>query len=141
MNGQKINEQVEVFFFRKLATGVHEFLLMKRVPEKGGFWQPLTGGVEVGESRDEAIAREGREETGIQTILQVINTEYQFSFDDHGKSYVEFVYGAEVSSSETVILSREHNEYRWVDKDTAMALLKWPNNKEGLRKLCNKLMA
>ena len=135
----KTNIQVEVFLYRLLPNKKLEVLLMKRVAEKGGFWQPLTGGVEEGESRDEAILREIWEETGIKNIRQVINTGYQFSFNDHGKFYVEFVYGAEVSAKDAVKLSCEHDEYRWISKDTAIALLKWQGNKEGLLILFEKL--
>lgn len=131
--------QIEVFIYRITTKREIEFLLMKRVPEKGGFWQPLTGGVKAGESHNEAIMREVQEENGIKNIRRVIDTEYHFSFNDHGQSYVEFVYGAEVSLTETITLSHEHDEYRWVDKNTAITLLKWPNNKRGLIILCEKL--
>jgi 8-oxo-dGTP diphosphatase len=43
------------------------FLLGKRSPHKaaGGYWCPITGGVEPGEAQAEAMVREVREETGL----------------------------------------------------------------------------
>ena len=44
--------------------GIHYFLIFKTVPQRGSFWQPVTGHVEVGESDQEAALRELKEETG-----------------------------------------------------------------------------
>lgn len=43
------------------------FLLGQRSPHKaaGGYWCPITGGVERGETQAEAVVREVREETGL----------------------------------------------------------------------------
>ena len=41
--------QVEGIVFRKNHNQT-EFLLLKRLPTRGGFWQPVTGGVEEGET-------------------------------------------------------------------------------------------
>jgi 8-oxo-dGTP pyrophosphatase MutT (NUDIX family) len=128
---EKTNQQVEVYFFKKEGEET-KYLVMKRVPEKGGFWQPLTGGNEVGETLEETVVREAGEETGITKLNRVINTGYKFEFNDHGKDYVETIYGAEVDPNTEVKISSEHSEYKWATKTEALALLKWPNNKEGL---------
>jgi len=57
--------QVEVIIFRRNGSRI-EYLLLKRLPERNGFWQPVTGGVEEGETRKEALCREVMEETGIK---------------------------------------------------------------------------
>ena len=44
--------QVQCIIFRK-TNNSFEFLLLKRVPSKGGFWQSLTGGLEDGESLED----------------------------------------------------------------------------------------
>jgi dATP pyrophosphohydrolase len=51
--------QVEGIIFRRNG-GVIEYLLLKRLPERNGFWQPVTGGMEEGETREEALRREIR---------------------------------------------------------------------------------
>ena len=42
-----------------------EILLLKVEDEKVSFWQPITGGIESGESPEEACLREIKEETGL----------------------------------------------------------------------------
>lgn len=135
----RTEKQIEVFFYKRLPDGKYSFLLMRRVPDRGGFWQPLTGGVEHGETLEEAIVREADEETGITEMVEVVDSNYHYEFTDEGRSHVEYIFGAEVPVSTNVRLSHEHDDLRWVNKDEALQLLKWPGNKEGLRKLCERL--
>ncbi len=132
----------------KRTGGEIKYLLLKRHPEKGEFWQPITGGLEEGETKVEALKREIREETGIQSIMKIIEDVHYFEFQDpslieyfkrHG--YVcnyakEYVFGVEVSSDENVVLDgKEHSEYRWCGFEEALMLLKWKGNEEALKKL------
>ena len=58
--------QVEVIVF-KIVDGKPIFLLMKRQPERGGFWQPVTGGVEADEGvgcGEPGAARQNRGRAG-----------------------------------------------------------------------------
>ena len=135
----RTEKQIEVFFYKRLPDGECSFLLMRRVPERGGFWQPLTGGVEHGETFEEATRREAREETGITEMIGVVDSNYHYEFTDEGRHHVEYIFGAEVPANTNTRLSHEHDDFRWVSKDEAFQLLKWPGNKEGLRKLCERL--
>lgn len=133
---EKTNNQVEVFLFKRCTGGEISFLMLKRVPEKGGFWQPITGNVEKEESFEEAATREVREETGIFIILKLINTGYSFDFFDDNRLQHEIVFGAEIKEEAEIILSQEHTEFKWVNKEEALNnYLKWPGNKEGLKKI------
>jgi dATP pyrophosphohydrolase len=126
--------QVEAIIFRRNGT-VIEYLLLKRLPERNGFWQPVTGGVEEGETRDEALQREIMEETGVRSIVAVIEGLYYFEFSDPNLNQ-EYFYGVEVSSSEEIVLDpKEHSEYKWCSFQEALQLLHWKENKEALRKL------
>jgi 8-oxo-dGTP pyrophosphatase MutT (NUDIX family) len=126
--------QVEAIIFRRNGN-VIEYLLLKRPPERNGFWQPVTGGVEERETRDEALQREIMEETGVRNIVAVIEDLYHFEFSDPNLNQ-EYVYGVEVSSSEEIVLDpKEHSEYRWCSLQEALQLLHWKENKEALRKL------
>ena len=126
--------QVEAIIFRRNGN-VIEYLLLKRLPERNGFWQPVTGGVEEGETPDEALQREIMEETGVRNIVAVIEDLYHFEFSDPNLNQ-EYVYGVEVSSSEEIVLDpKEHSEYRWCSLQEALQLLHWKENKEALRKL------
>jgi 8-oxo-dGTP pyrophosphatase MutT (NUDIX family) len=112
-----------------------EYLLLKRLPERNRFWQPVTGGVEEGETLTEALRREIREETGIENLVRVIEDIYYFEFSDPNPNK-EYVYGVEVASAEIVMLDRkEHSEYRWCRIKDALQLLSWKENKEALEKL------
>jgi 8-oxo-dGTP pyrophosphatase MutT (NUDIX family) len=118
--------------------------MLLRTPERGGFWQPVTGNVEVGESFENAALREVREELGIDSVIQLIDTEYSYEFFDNGMDQFERIFGVEVTDDQEVRLSPEHTEYCWVSRDKAINdYLKYPGNKEGLRllfdKLCRKL--
>ncbi len=126
--------QVEAIIFRRNSNRI-EYLLLKRLPERNGFWQPVTGGVEEGETLSEALRREIREETGIENLVRVIEDIYYFEFSDPNLNK-EYVYGVEVASTEVVVLDgKEHSEYRWCGIKDALQLLSWKENKEALEKL------
>ena len=130
--------QVEAIIFRRNSNTI-EYLLLKRLPDRNGFWQPVTGGLEEGETRTEALRREIEEETGIKNLIRVIEDLYYFEFSNPNLNQ-EYVYGVEVSSTEEVVLDgREHSEYRWCGIKDALQLLYWKENKEALEKL-NKIL-
>lgn len=126
--------QVEAVIFRRNGSTI-EYLLLKRLPDRNGFWQPVTGGLEEGETRTEALRREIKEETGIEDLIRVIEDLYYFEFSDPNLNQ-EYVYGVEVSPTEEVVLDgKEHSEFRWCDNEEALQLLNWKENKEALKKL------
>jgi 8-oxo-dGTP pyrophosphatase MutT (NUDIX family) len=132
--------QVQGILFRKINRGI-QFLLLKRTPEKEGFWQPVTGGLEEGETKVEALKREVWEETGIKNVVGIVeNVDYfEYSEADFIKGYdfiKEYVFGVEVEPDERVALDgKEHSEYRWCGIQEALQLLHWKENKEALKKL------
>jgi len=137
---KRTGNQVEVIVFRRSATGEFSFLMLKRAPERGGFWQPVTGNVEEGESFERAALREVQEELGITDIIELIDTEYSYEFTDNGIDQFEKIFGAQVSIDQTIKLSSEHTEYYWASQDEALNVyLKYPGNKEGLRQLYKKV--
>jgi dATP pyrophosphohydrolase len=139
--------QIEAILFKR-TDGKILYLLLKRIPRSGEFWQPITGGLEEGETKVEALKREIREETGIENIIRIIENVHYFElrdlpFIEHLKKqgqtceYLkEYVFGVEVASDEIVNLDREeHSEYQWCGFEEALSLLKWRENKEALEKL------
>jgi 8-oxo-dGTP pyrophosphatase MutT (NUDIX family) len=126
--------QIEAIIFRRNSKTI-EYLLLKRLPERNGFWQPVTGGLEEGETRTEALHREIKEETGIKNLIRVIEGLHYFEFSDPNL-FQEYVYGVEVPSTEEVVLDgKEHSEYKWCGIKDALQLLYWKENKEALEKL------
>jgi len=112
-----------------------EYLLLKRLPERNGFWQPVTGGLKEGETLIEALLREVMEETGIRDFIRVIEGVHYFELSDHNL-IKEYVYGVEVSIAKEIILDgKEHSEYRWCSFQEALQMLCWKENKEALKRL------
>lgn len=140
METTKTNNQIEAFLFKRPGEKEISFLLLKRIPEKGGFWQPITGNVQEEESFKEAALREIREETGVSQILRLIDTDYSFDFFDNNRWQHERVFGVQVDNNAKIVLSREHTEFKWATEEEALnEYLKWPGNKEGLRRLAKIL--
>lgn len=116
----RTNRQVEVIVFRTLPEGIR-FLLLKRNPRKGGFWQPVTGGVHEGEQDEDAARRELREELGIEEVLRLIDLQVEFEFTAGNRQLRERVFGAELAPAATIRLSPEHTDSRWGTRDEALA--------------------
>jgi dihydroneopterin triphosphate diphosphatase len=137
---------VSSFIYRKCPEG-YEFLLLKRIKEKGGFWQPPSGLQEEGESLLDCAFREILEESFIprEQILNIIEPFYTFEMH---KDYLSgkpispiksYFFAFEVNSEVLVKLENnhcnEHEEFVWKDYSGSIALLKWDDNKEALKKL------
>lgn len=129
---QKTNAQVEVIVYHITPHGEPTFLLLHRTVKRGGFWQPITGNINAGERYKDAALRELREETGINTILHLVDAETSFSFVDDNRCQYDYVFAAEVVPGTLVQLSEEHIDYRWVTYDEAYRLLQWPGNRRAL---------
>lgn len=138
--------QLQCIVFRK-KENQFEFLLLKRIPEKGGFWQPPCGGMEEDASLIDAAFRELKEEADISKddVIRVIENVHYFEVDKHyitGQpipTIKEYVFGMEVDLNFKVNIDGniypEHEEFKWVPIKEALELLKWEDNKEGFRKL------
>jgi len=137
--------QVEALVFRNTGKS-YEYLLLKRIKEKGGFWQPPCGRVE-NESIMDAAYREVFEETGISKnqIITIIEKVHYFVMNKHYltqepiEPIEEFVFAFEVPNDITISIDNniytEHEEFKWVSFNEAINLLKWDNNKDSFRKL------
>lgn len=139
--------QIECIVFREKNNN-YEFLLLKRVLHKGGFWQPPCGRLEKEDKSKLATAyRELLEEANIpkEKILKIIKDVHYFEIKKHyltGKpipKIQEHAYGFEVDSGIKVSIHRnpcqEHEKFEWVPFEKALKLLKWDNNKVALIKL------
>jgi len=139
--------QIEAILFKR-TEGEIQYLLLKTIPRREEFWQPITGGLEEGETKIEALRREVREETGIESIIKIVEDVHHFEFRDltfmdylkkHGQAcrhLKEYAFGVEVPSSEEVVLDgKEHSEFKWCSFQEALRLMKWKENKDALKKL------
>lgn len=105
------------------------FLLMRRseFESRSGKWEFGGGAVEDGESLEEAVRREMKEETGLEVELIEEGEPY---FDDYSKGGKLKLYPflLEVDQSDEVELSREHDKHKWLE-------LEQINEKETLGRL------
>lgn len=146
----RLPHQVECWVFKKTVSG-YLFLLLKRVSKKGGFWQPITGGIESTDKNNlDSCYRELVEEANISKsdVIRAIEDFYYFEFefedkDDKNKISKEYCFGFEVAPDFEIDLSNnlhsEHEEFKWLKFDDALKMLKWKDNKDALRVLNNKL--
>ncbi len=128
-------EIVEVVIFRR--TPSPEFLVLQRSDEEDIYprlWQIVSGSIERGEKAYQAAYREVKEETGL-TPLALYNTPITNTFYFYTNDSVNLspVFAAEVRPTDSVILSSEHREFRWLSRDDAVALLVWPGQKNAVK--------
>ena len=144
--------QILVYLCRRPTPATTEYLLLQRTAARGGFWQGVSGGVEVGESLEQAARREVREETGYQRFIrfQPLDYRYRYPLDrpTWGHLYAPevemideecFVAEVDLDQGEPVMDANEHDQYRWLDVQQALPLLVWPENQAALRRCADAL--
>lgn len=112
------------------------YLLLKRSPAKGGFWQSVSGRREARDaSFSDAVDREVREETGFEPQATIdLGWSTNFTLPKN-RIWRLHAFAVEVASITAPRLSVEHIEFRWLPYADAHVLLYWQDNKEALRRL------
>jgi diaminopimelate epimerase len=148
----RVPRQVLVYVYRSGP----EFLLLRRIERLGGFWQGVTGAPDWGETDEDAAVREVFEETGLDVSGRVRAVAYRYELrkekaEDWSAELWERLYGpeitivpeevyfADVPAGSEPTLSWEHCEYRWCSPDDALELLRYEENREGLRRAARSL--
>ncbi len=106
-------------------------LLLRRSPERGGFWQPVTGRIEPGENAGEAARRELREETGAEASVEELGYRHAFGlergFAGGGGPEIrvaeETAFAARLPANFAPRLSDEHVEGAWLSAAEALSRL------------------
>jgi 8-oxo-dGTP diphosphatase len=113
-----------------------EFLVIHRTttaPSNPNKWDLPGGDLDFGEEAIKGLIREVKEETGLE-IKDVKPFDVESHIDEKGEFWVTIAYRAKTTSEE-VILSFEHDEFRWV---TAREFLKLESSNK-LRRFVNNL--
>jgi lipoyl(octanoyl) transferase len=119
-------------------------LLLHRKPERGNFWQPITGSIETGELPIDAARREMIEETGHRSepapmnLMQSFMIESQFLSAKHPSPIIasEVAYTAALDSSAPLSLdAAEHDGYGWFTFGEAYEKIRWTDDREALEQL------
>ena len=122
-----LSYMIEAHIFKQVENDI-EYLLIKRAEKEiyAGVWQMVTGSIQHDEKAHETVFREIKEETGlIPQKLWVVP--YVNSFYSRRRNHICMVpvFAALVDTNSKVILSEEHSDYKWLDKNEAKKLLAW----------------
>ena len=116
-----------------------EILLLKVEDEKVSFWQPITGGIERGESPEEACLREIKEETGL--VLDCSNLtalgDFTVKIDENLSIHKDLF--LVLTEQKDIQISDEHVGAQWVALDKVSSQLYWPSNQATFEIITEKL--
>lgn len=118
-------------------------LLLER-QDRPGFWQSVTGSMEVGETLRETACRELLEETGLGVVEGVLQDYWwanQYRIDPYWQARyasdvhwnTEHVFGFRVEGCPTPHLSpQEHTQFAWLSWDQAVVRAFSPSNQRAI---------
>src|SRR3989338_4736130 len=79
-----------------------------------GYWEQVGGKADAGESQEEALIREVREEAGIE--VKPMRSYFKFEYTHReGRSMCEYAYVCKLGNEPIIVLSSEHQDYTWIN--------------------------
>ena len=116
-----------------------EILLLKVEDEKFSFWQPITGGIESGESPEEACLREIKEETGLLLACSDLTSlgDFMVKIDENLTIHKNLF--LVLTEQKEIRISDEHVGAQWVALDKVSSQLYWPSNQATFEMISEKL--
>ena len=132
---------------RLVKVMVHDgsrVLLLHRKPERGNFWQPITGSIEAGEAPFETASRELVEETGHRGKPEKLDLHQSFMIESH---HLESLHPVPIIASEIGFVVRvdreapihmdtdEHDAFGWFTFGEAYEKIRWTDDREALERL------
>jgi lipoyl(octanoyl) transferase len=113
-----------------------QVLVVRRIPERGGFWQTITGRVEPGETPEQAAARELQEETGVSVPVRTLDYRHTFALGEILPPMLveETAFAAWLPEGHSVRIGPEHDAFEWLDVPAALKLLEYQGLREGVKR-------
>jgi 8-oxo-dGTP pyrophosphatase MutT (NUDIX family) len=142
-------EEVFVVVHRPAPRG-REFLVVKRSPEREGYWHLVAGALEWGEDAATAAARELQEETELEAAVTDLGRHYVYSLaaesPDVRARFAEGVteigvaaFVAEAPPGWDPTLDDEHVGFRWCSVAEAIALLQYAEPRDAVELAARQL--
>ncbi|MFW5653355.1 MAG: NUDIX domain-containing protein [Planctomycetota bacterium] len=130
------------------VTGT-QFLQMRRTFSRGSFmngtWQPVTGGIEPGESAVAAAFREVEEETGLnrETVMMMWHVDQVRPFYLPSKNLILFPasFAIQVAADWEPVLNEEHDAVRWIRYDEVNMNFMWRGQRDAIRDIAEDVLA
>jgi len=121
-----IRKNVQIYI---VCSTDSKLLMLKRTKERSGYWQPVCGGIETGEFENDTAIREVCEETGITQYDYIKKLPFEFKYQEP-KNGIEMnmedvCFLMSIKSKYDIVLSDEHEQYKWIDFDEVSALTNW----------------
>lgn len=126
-----------------IKDGKPHFLILHRILRWSG-WEILKETIAQGETPLEALKRGIKEETQLKNFEITCNLKKMEKWQKHGVDYeivATFLVKADID--EKISLKQEiieHDGYEWVDKETAIERLTWPETKKTIREIDDELL-
>lgn len=127
----------------KVEGGVCQHLIIRRKSKRlEGTWQMVSGRIEAGETGWQAALREIREETGLVPD-RFYSANVLESFYEAGQNCINLipVFVAFIENDQTVQVSDEHSDYKWVRPEEAETYLSFDHQTETMKMIEAKFVA
>ncbi|MBI4010078.1 MAG: NUDIX hydrolase [Candidatus Aenigmarchaeota archaeon] len=131
----RIRKTVQAVIFS--VNGEKKILLVKKLDQKKPeyHWRLLKGGVEEGETEEQALKREIQEEIGLKDV-KILDRIYSYSYAFEDTKQTVSTYLVEADPKEPIILdTKEVVGCAWMTKNEALGLLYWLHEKNAVKLL------